>query len=193
VSIELSAPVARKYARIGTSAFIWDQALVKIGDARFGREARLRVACRPDGVARSVRAAAVVSARWPGRGVDGPLPPARGDAVGRRGHRRPHGSPVRPAAQGPALSQGTALWLSLWLIHSRSRRFTGDRRPAVRAGQERWRTVVRSTRKREGTSLPWVQIPRPPPPPPPPLACYDGAPSTAAGAPSDQEVIVQRL
>src|SRR5215472_11755976 len=64
------------------------------------------------------------------------------------------------------------LWLSLWLIHRRSRRFTGDRGPAVRAGHERWRTVVNAgaqySKACEGASLPWVQIP-----PPPPLTCDD--------------------
>ena len=67
------------------------------------------------------------------------------------------GSASRPRAC--AELGGTALWLSLWLIHSRSRRFTGG--SAVRAGQERWRTVVNSdaqySKASEGASLHWVQ------------------------------------
>ena len=68
-----------------------------------------------------------------------------------------------------------ARWLSLWLIHYRSRRFTGDRGPAVRTGHERWRTVrnaqAQYSKACEGASLPWVQIP-----PPPPLTCTNTGP-----------------
>ena len=66
---------------------------------------------------------------------------------------------ARPPLRGP--------WLSLWLIHSRPGPFTDGRGPPVRAGHERWRTVVNAgaqhSKACEGASLPWVQIPPPPP------------------------------
>ena len=43
---------------------------------------------------------------------------------------------TRLAARGPGCG------LSFGLIHCRPRPFAGDREPAVRTGQERWRTVV---------------------------------------------------
>src|SRR5215471_7035414 len=75
-----------------------------------------------------------------------------------------------PGKQASRLMPGMGLWLSLCLIHCRSRWFTGGHRSAVRAGQEYWRTVVNGgaqySKACEGASLPWVQIP-----PPPPLTC----------------------
>ena len=133
------------------------------------RSARPRVACGPDGVARSVTAAAVVSARWPGRGVDGLLPArSRRCSWSRRSSVATWRSgSARPPLRGP--------WLSLWLIHSRPGPFTDGRGPPVRAGHERWRTVVnggaQDSKACEGASLPWVQIP-----PPPPLTCANTDP-----------------
>jgi hypothetical protein len=70
----------------------------------------------------------------------------------------------RPCGSGSGLSFG--------LIHSRSRRFTGDCGAPVRAGQGRWRPVVdagaQSSKACEGATPPWVQIP-----PPPPLTRHD--------------------
>jgi len=85
----------------------------------------------------------------------------------------------RPAS---GLVPGRGHWLSLCLIHCRSRRFMGGCGPAIRAGQEHWRTLVnaqaQSSKACEGATLPWVQIP-----PPPPLTCKNvGSDSQQAGA-----------
>ena len=94
--------------------------------------------------------------------------------------------PERATRRAPPRQRASGLtptgrWLSLWLIHCRSRRFTGVRGPAVRAGHEHWRTVVNAkaqySKACEGANLPWVQIPPPPPPPPPPLTCKNTGPS----------------
>ena len=78
-------------------------------------------------------------------------------------------------------SSGQGLWLSLWLIHPRPGLFTGGRGLPVRAGHERWRTVVNAgaqySKACEGASLPWVQIP-----PPPPLTCDDANPRACSVA-----------
>jgi hypothetical protein len=89
-----------------------------------------------------------------------------------------------PATLGPP-----AGGLSFGLIHPRTGPFTNDRVPPLRAGQERWRTVVNSAAKYskacEGASLPWVQIP-----PPPLLTCKNTSPgSRPAGVPCSPGLI----
>ncbi len=74
-------------------------------------------------------------------------------------------------------------WSQFWSHSPTSGAVHGDRRPAVRAGQGRWRPMVdahaQSSKACEGATLPWVQIP-----PPPPLTCKNAGPgSPQAGAP----------
>jgi hypothetical protein len=85
-----------------------------------------------------------------------------------------HARPALAGSHGPLPLQrrlaDQRLWLSLCPIHPRPEPFAGVRGLPVRAGQERWRTVVNGgaqySKACEGASLPWVQIP-----PPPPLTC----------------------
>jgi hypothetical protein len=95
-----------------------------------------------------------------------------------RRHDREHRPPDRwqtEIRQASGLAPGRGLWLSLCLIHCRSRRFTGGHRPAVHAGQEHRRTLMNAqaqySKACEGATLPWVQIP-----PPPLLTCDDESP-----------------
>jgi len=81
-------------------------------------------------------------------------------------------------------------WSQFWSHSPTSGAVHGDRRPAVRAGQGRWRPMVdahaQSSKACEGATLPWVQIP-----PPPPLTCKNAGPgSPQAGAPWSGSLIL---